>query len=99
MAIDGTYSITADVGGKKTGMTEIVSDGETVWVKLDAPIIGTIEGVGSMVDEDTFSVSGQTRVLLKRIKYTITARVLGDDLIAVCETNMGTADVVGKRIL
>ena len=99
MSIDGTYAGTATLGTRtETGTVEIMSEESTVWLTLHAPVVGTVEATGNMTSEDSFTASGSIRVLLEKITYTITGRVKDDTLIAVCETNMGTAEVVGKRI-
>ncbi|MBQ9021988.1 MAG: hypothetical protein IJ113_08285 [Eggerthellaceae bacterium] len=99
MAIDGTYAITATAGSKtKKGTAEISSYKDTVTVTLDAPVLGKVTASGVLKDDGSFVLSGATRVMLKRIKYTIAGRVKGDKLIAVCETNLGNAEVQGKRI-
>ena len=99
MGLDGTYRATVEVGGTpRTGTLQIASDDDTVWLTVDAPILGRVEAVGTVEADDSFAASGTVRVLLKRVSYELVGRVRGDTLLAVCETSMGTAEVVGTRI-
>ncbi len=98
MAIDGTYTISVDLGNRKeTGTAVIASRGSRVRLTLKAPVIGTVKAEGTAGPNDTFEVSGKLRILLKRITYTVKGGVKGDELDAVCTTNIGTVNVKGKR--
>ena len=99
MAIDGTYQMTVELGGKSyTGTVQLATAGSTVDFVLKAPVIGTIKEKGTAGPGDTFSVAGKTRVLFKKITFDIKGCVEGDKLTATVSTSQGSLDVVGMRI-
>ncbi len=99
MGVDGTYALSAQAGGKTyKGTAHIASHANTVQLSLDAPILGAVKAQGTLGPNDTFSVSGKVRVLLKRITYTIEGQVEGDHLSATASTNMGTFRATGVRV-
>lgn len=96
MDIDGTYDINVTVGSKHySGTAEVTTYDDMAWVTLDAPKFGTFEGQGKAFPDGSISVSGSTRVLLKRITYTVDAHLEGDILHATVRSNIGTISVTG----
>lgn len=99
MALDGTYKVAVDIGKRhEEGEIDIATKGSGINLILRSSVIGTVKAAGEIGPDNSFTASGNVRVLFKRITYSITGRVRGSKLIAICETNLGTVDVTGSRI-
>ena len=100
MDISGTYDATATLGEKSHSSTvKLTQTGDELLVEFEAPVVGKVSARGTMTSSDSFSATGSIRVLVKKITYNLTGRVHNDTLIAVCETNMGTAEVLGTKVV
>ena len=98
--VDGTYFIEVDTPlGRKTGTAVLVSHGEVLEAKVEAPIIGKQEATGS-VNGNSFSASGAVKIPLKgELHYTIEGEV-GDDevVVAMLKTSKGDFTIFGARM-
>lgn len=99
MGIDGSYAVSAVMSGKQMDVrANVVTEGEKLTVTMDAPVIGKVTARGRLAADGTFAAEGETRVLLKRIKYVVKGQVDSEGrLTATCSTDKGSIEIVGNR--
>ena len=96
--IDGMYNIEVDtLLGRRPGTVEMRTEGDTVFVDIDAPVIGE-QHVEAKTEGDSFTAEGSFRVfLLGEITYTLHCEVKGDDLNIHIDSSKGVFELIGKR--
>lgn len=97
--IDGNYMMQIDtMVGTQTSVATLKTEGDTVFVDIDAPVIGRRTSEGK-VDGDTFLCEGAFDVeLLGQVAYTLRGEIDGDNLKVVIVSNMGEFNFAGTRM-
>ena len=97
--IDGTYKTKIDLPiGHADFTVALRTEGDTVFVEADAPIVGAISTEGALKDEG-FVLEGSLKLkLLGTIDYTVDGKVEGDDLHMVAQTSKGEYILEGVRV-
>lgn len=97
--IDGTYAFEIDtLLGHKDGTIVLRTEGDAVFIDIDAPIIGKRHGEGR-VEGNTFIAQGSGKIkLIGKVDYTVKGEVSGDDLHADIQTSKGDLVLEGTRV-
>lgn len=97
--IDGNYMMQIDtLVGTQSSVATLKTEGDTVFVDIDAPVIGRRTSEGK-IDGDTFLCEGAFDVeLLGQVAYTLRGEIDGDNLKVVIASNMGEFNFTGTRM-
>ena len=97
--LDGTYKIEVDVlFGRKDGSVSLKTDGDIVYIDIDAPVIGR-QKIQGKVQGESFTAEGSKMVfLVGRIDYEIKGTVSGDNLHVEIKSNRADLELDGVRI-
>ena len=96
--IDGVYNVQVSGAiGNKSAKVGLRTEGDTVAIDLDAPMLGKRQAQGAL-NGNAFTASGVYKIpLLGKIEYDMEGEVEGDELRATIHTSKGDLNIVGSR--